>query len=513
LVRAPEAGGESFRFLINNVPVFCKGADWIPADSFIPRISAEKYRTLLTMARNANMNVLRVWGGGIYEQPVFYDLCDELGLMIWQDFMFACAPYPEHDEFVQNVRNEVRTVVRQLRDHPSIVLWCGNNENEWLWHQATGRPYREMPGAKLFDSVIPEILATEDSSRPYHQSSPFGGDDPNTEELGNHHQWEMWSRWVSPNAVQKDRSRFVTEFGFQAPACLKTWQESVRADQLWPQSPIVEHHNKQVEGTERLYRFLAEQFKVPAALNEFVYKCQVMQAEALKMCIEHWRRQKFLTSGALFWQLNDCWPVSSWSVIDGALRPKAAYWYARRFFAPLILAPKRAGAFVEFYAVNDTLQIQRCEFEIKTLDVHGETYYAYHNRTLIPADTSIRLFGHHQSGLNIVDPQRQYVRARLLNGDKVLAVNRYFLVPFKHFQLEEPTLQPSLIAAGNGCWRLRIAADRFVKALRIQLPDERLQLSDNFCDADAGEELIVNLHAADAGIEVALSDIRLQWID
>jgi beta-mannosidase len=513
LVTAPEAGGESFRFRINNVPVFCKGADWIPADNFIPRIPTEKYRTLLTMARDANMNMLRVWGGGIYEQPVFYEICDELGLMIWQDFMFACATYPEHEAFVENVRREVRTVVRRLRDHPCIVLWCGNNENEWIWHQATGRPYSEMPGVKLFDTVIPEILAVEDPGRPYRQSSPFGGEDPNAEEFGNRHQWEMWSRWASPNAVQKDRSRFVAEFGFQSPACLKTWQENLRADQLRPQSPIMEHHNKQVEGPERLYRFLAAHFNVPEVFDQFVYKCQVMQAEALQTCIAHWRRRKFLTSGALFWQLNDCWPVSSWSVIDGALRPKAAYWYAKRFFAPVILAPKRAGDYVEFYAVNDTLQNQRCEFEVTTLDVQGETFYTYRNRALIPANTSIRLFAHQQSGLKISDRQRHYVRARLLDGDKVLAVNRYFFVPFKHFQLEKPNLRTSLTSTGSGCWRLHIATDRFVKALFIQLPEQGLQLSDNFCDVDAGEELNVDIHTAKAGVEIALSDIRLQWID
>ncbi len=512
LEREPENGGESFRFRINNVKVFCKGANWIPADSFLPRITKDKYRTLLTLARDANINMLRVWGGGIYEQPIFYDLCDEFGLMVWQDFMFACGSYPEYEHFVANVKQEVRVIYRQLHFHPSIVLWCGNNENEWIWRQESGRPVGEMPGEKLFSEVIPNILFSERSSNPYWQSSPFGGEDPNSESIGNQHKWNMWSGWDSPTVVKDDRSRFVTEFGFQSPACLPTWQENIDAEFQNPQHRVMQHHNKQIKGSERLHHYIAEQLTVPDNFDEFIYYGQVMQAEALKYCIEHWRRQKFLTSGVLFWQLNDCWPVTSWSIIDSELRPKAAYWYTRRFFSPLILAHKENGKYLEFYAVNDKKDASAYELEVCKFDFYGESSVIYQSKTLIPANNSIPLVSFQQTNLNITDPSQQYIRARLIDGDKTLAVNRYFFKPIKNLCLGVPKLKTNLLTKSCGQWQLNITSDCFVKAICIKLANEQFQLSDNFFDLDAGEVRSLDIYSPDQTANLLISDISFQWI-
>ncbi|MGH7452515.1 MAG: beta-mannosidase, partial [bacterium] len=444
LRRENDAGGESFIFCLNKVPIFCKGANWIPADSFVPRISDEKYRALLTMARDAHINMLRVWGGGIYEQKIFYDLCDELGILVWQDFMFACGGYPEYPEFIDNVRHEVTTIVMQLRNHPCIVLWCGNNENEWLWHAETRRPYHEMPGVVLFEKVIPEICTTLDPTRPYWQSSPFGGEDPNLEHEGDRHQWNIWSNWIDPAAVSNDRGRFISEFGFQAPAVLSTWKKFLAREDLWPQSPVFEHHNKQVEGSERLYRFLAGQVKMPHDFDDFIYKAQIVQAEALKTMVEHWRREKFHTAGSLFWQLNDCWPVSSWAVIDSELQPKAAYWYSRRFFAPLLVSFKPAGKSVEIWATNDTLSTLEAELVFEVLSFSGEVGLARHERVLIPANTSLRLATPVGDELLQINPCRQYVRARLQNDGQRLTENRYFFTRYKHLEFETPRLDCQL---------------------------------------------------------------------
>ncbi len=196
LLQERDAEGRSFVIEVNGVKIFCKGADWIPSDSFIPRIPDSTYETLLTAARDASMNMIRVWGGGIYEQDVFYDLCDRLGLMVWQDFMYACGEYPQYPAFLRAAREEAAQVVRRLRNHPTIVLWCGNNECEWLY--CTENPDEgpdDMRGATIFRDILPDVCSSEDGTRPYWRSSPFGHGFPNEEANGNHHQWVVWSSW------------------------------------------------------------------------------------------------------------------------------------------------------------------------------------------------------------------------------------------------------------------------------------------------------------------------------
>jgi beta-mannosidase len=512
LVREPDAGGESFLFRLNNVPIFCKGADWIPSDSFIPRISNEKYRTLLNMARAANMNMLRIWGGGIYEQKIFYDLCDELGILVWQDFMFACGGYPDYPEFADNVRHEVGTVIKQLRNHPCIVLWCGNNENEWLWNMETRRSYREMPGISLFEKIIPEICAEHDPARPYWQSSPFGGDDPNSESEGDRHQWNIWSNWVDPAAVAKDRGRFLSEFGFQAPATLSTWKKFLAPEDLRPQSAVFEHHNKQVEGAERLYRFLAGHVKMPVDFADFIFETQIVQAEALKTMVEHWRREKFHTAGTLFWQLNDCWPVSSWAVIDSELQPKAAYWYARRFFAPVLLSFKPYGKFVEIWATNDALSTVEAELVCEVLSFSGEVGLAQRMRVLIPANISLRLAAPVFEELLQLDPRQQYVRAQLWKEGELLAENRHFFCRYKHLNLEKPHLECQLKKIEAHTWQVQLKADRFVKNLALLEPPAGATLTENYFDLDANREMTIAVKNFPATQRLKVEDLVWKWL-
>ncbi|MEK7728707.1 MAG: glycoside hydrolase family 2 protein, partial [candidate division KSB1 bacterium] len=512
LLREKDAGGESFIFCINDVRVFCKGANWIPSDSFVPRVSNEKYQTLLTMARGAHMNMLRVWGGGIYERGNFYELCDELGILVWQDFMFACGAYPEYPKFIANVRLEVSSVIKQLRNHPCIVLWCGNNENEWLWNMETRRSSREMPGVSLFEKIIPEICAEYDSTRPYWQSSPFGGEDSNNEKEGDRHQWNIWSNWADPATVAKDRGRFLSEFGFQAPACLDTWKKFLADQDLWPQSPVFEHHNKQVEGSERLHRFLAGYVKTPRDFDDFIYKTQIVQAEALKTMVEHWRREKFHTAGTLFWQLNDCWPVSSWAVIDSELQPKAAYWYARRFFAPVLLSFKPAAKFVEIWATNDTLATLEAELAFEVLCFSGKISFARREPVFIPANTSLRLVALAVDELLELNPRQQYLRGRLIENGHGVAENRYFFRRFKHLELENPTLDCKLEKIDGGDWRVKVKTDRFVKDLALLSPSFGVILADNFFDLEAEGEATIAIKSSPANLTLKKVDLLWKWL-
>ncbi|MCB9249428.1 MAG: glycoside hydrolase family 2 protein [Ignavibacteriales bacterium] len=326
-----------FKIKVNGRIVYCKGANWIPADSFLPRVSDEKYLNLLKAAKEANMNIIRVWGGGIYESDKFYEICDELGLLVWQDFMFACAAYPENDEFIKNVKEEIKQNVLRLQHHTSVAIWCGNNENEWIWYQDQKTSYKKMPGYKIYHSVIPAILKAIDSERPYWPSSPFGSDeDPNSFNSGNTHQWSIWSRWIDYEEVKNDKSLFVTEFGFQGPANKNTLENCLPVKNRKVHDSIFEFHNKQVEGPERVIKFLAGHLPISSNWDDFIYLAQLNQGFALKTCLEHWRTNG-ITFGSLIWQLNDCWPVTSWSLIDSELMPKLSYHFVKNIFHPQIV--------------------------------------------------------------------------------------------------------------------------------------------------------------------------------
>ncbi len=348
-LKLEEAGKPQFQLQVNGKPVFAKGANWIPADSFIPRVSNEKYRYLIQAAKNANMNILRVWGGGFYENDIFYELCDELGLMVWQDFMFACASYPEHEEFINNVTEEVTQNINRLQHHACLTIWCGNNENEWIWFREHNTSYKEMPGYKIYHDIIPGLLNELDPVRPYWPSSPFGDDDdPDSMLSGNRHQWDIWSFWVDYNKVVKDESLFVTEFGFQSSAGYDTIKKVLQKDERHAQSKIFEFHNKQVEGPERLFKFMSAHLAVRTGLEDFVYLTQLNQGLALRECVEHWQSRFPATNGSIIWQLNDCWPVASWALIDSGLIPKLSYYMIKKSFNPML---------VHLTKVSDSLKI------------------------------------------------------------------------------------------------------------------------------------------------------------
>jgi beta-mannosidase len=363
-LRLKEDNKNTFKFIINGREVYAKGVNWIPADSFLPRITNKKYEQLLRFAKDGNMNMVRVWGGGIYENDIFYELCDELGLMVWQDFMFACACYPEYKEFLDSVKKEVEQNVKRLRHHASIVIWCGNNENEWIWYQNQKVSYKKMDGYKIYSEIIPEILNELDPQRPYWESSPFGFDeDPNSPNSGNRHEWGIWSMWTDYSEVKKDKSLFVTEFGFQGTADKKTFEKYLSKNHHHIQDSVFEFHNKQVEGPERIFKFLSGHLPVDMKWENFIYLSQLNQGFALKTCLEHWRTNG-ITYGSLIWQLNDCWPVTSWALIDSELRPKISYYFVKNIFSPQIISFKDERDYITINFLNQDDKIFNGKIEI-----------------------------------------------------------------------------------------------------------------------------------------------------
>jgi beta-mannosidase len=493
LLEPRDAEGKSFIVEVNGRKIFCKGADWIPADSFIPRIAPSTYDRLLRMAKDAHMNMLRVWGGGFYEQDIFYDLCDRLGLMVWQDFMFACGEYPEHPWFLRQVRDEAEKAVARLRNHPSIVLWCGNNECEWLF--CTGNPGKtadDMVGAKIFRDLLPSVVGKLDGTRPYWRSSPFGEGFPNAESNGNHHQWQVWSFWKDYPEYEKDNARFVTEFGFQGPANLSTLREVTLPRDRDPQSEVLEHHNKQVEGTERLIRFIAAHHRVPETLEDFVMKGQLVQGEALKCAAEHWRRRKYGTAGVLFWQLNDCWPVTSWSVIDSRLRPKAAYYFARRFFSPVLVSIRRTDAGLEVWVTSDLPLPVPGTLEVSLVSFAGKTVLKKKDLLRMKPDASVRVRTVEWGDLRAYDLRQYYLLVRFAGENGLLSENRHYFVEPKHIDLPDPGLSWSVARTGGMSFALTLRAKKLARDVSLEVEGADVEFDDNVFDIDGGSTRTVH---------------------
>jgi beta-mannosidase len=342
LDRAPDEHGTGFTFHVNGVPVFVRGVNWIPDDAFPSRVTPGRYRTRLEQAAGAGVDLVRIWGGGIYEDDAFYDICDELGLMVWQDFLFACAAYPEEQPLRGEVEAEARDNVVRLMSHPSLVLWNGNNENLWGFRDWGWEPELDGDswGGGYYLDLLPRVVAELDPTRAYTAGSPWSGSwdhHPNDPAHGTHHSWEVWNR--RDYAEYRDSvPRFVAEFGWQAPPALATLRRALPGESLAPDSPGMLHHQKAEDGNGKLDRGLARHFTPPEGdFDRWHYLTQVVQARAVATGIEHWRSHWPVCAGTVVWQLNDCWPVSSWAAVDGDGRPKPLYHELRRVYADRLL--------------------------------------------------------------------------------------------------------------------------------------------------------------------------------
>ena len=339
LRREADRWGESFTFVVNGVPVFAKGSNWIPADSFPARVTAGQLDALLGAAAAANHNMIRVWGGGYYETETFYDLCDRYGILVWQDFMFACSVYPLTDpEFLANLEVEAREQVRRLRHRACLALWCGNNEMErgwtnWGWDRPENADLKAAY-LRFFSATLADWVAADDGVTPYWPSSPSSGrplESPIGGNSGDEHEWIVWHALAPFSAYGHETYRFISEFGFESLPAMATVAAFAPDPADWNLgSPMLDHHQRCPSGNARILYYMAQQFRLPQDFPSFVYLSQVLHAEAMRVGVEHWRRLRDRCSGALYWQLNDCWPVSSWASIDYYGRWKALQYVTRR---------------------------------------------------------------------------------------------------------------------------------------------------------------------------------------
>ena len=490
LVREPDEWGESFHFAANGVPFYAKGANWIPTDVFQARVTDDQYRDLLESAREANMNMLRVWGGGIYEEDIFYDLCDEMGICVWQDFMFSCAAYPADDpEFMRNCRLEFIDNVRRLRHHPSIALWCGNNELEQIGfvRNDADDPYMDWPEyARLFDQLIPEVLAEEDPDRPYWPSSehsPLGNREESTNpHWGDAHLWSVWHGKEPFEWYRTSFHRFCSEFGFQSfpePLTVESYTEPQDRNIT---APVMEHHQRSGIGNQTIMDYMLSWYRLPVGFDNTLWLSQIQQGLAIKYAVEHWRRNMPRCMGALYWQLNDCWPVASWASIDSFGRWKALHYMAKRFFAPVLVSglEKPEDSAVEVHLTSDLLESKALEIKATVTDCAGEilrrqneTYDAPANATGLVAelDLSDLVESHGEDGLLV------WLEAR--EDGELLSSNLVTFVHPKSMALEAPELSARLEENQDGFVAV-VSTDKPALWTWLAAEGTALDLSDNF---------------------------------
>ena len=370
----PDAEGTPFTLVVNGRPIFVKGVNWIPDDALPVRVDRARYERRLRQAAAANLNLIRVWGGGIYESDDFYELCDELGLLTWQDFLFACAAYPEEEPLRSEIEAEARENIVRLASHPSLVLLTGNNENLWGFEDWGWKTYLDGRtwGAYYYHELFPQLVAELAPHVPYSPGSPFspGGEHPNAEPHGTMHLWEQWNR-LDYGTYRDHRPRFVAEFGWQGPPAWSTLVRSVSDAPLTPESPGMIVHQKAMEGNVKLTNGLLPHFRMPADMETWHWAMQLNQANAVRFALEHFRSWAPHTMGAVVWQLNDCWPVTSWAAVDGDERLKPLWHALKIAFAPRVVSVQPRDGGLAAVLSNDTGEVWSGELSVRRLSFDG----------------------------------------------------------------------------------------------------------------------------------------------
>lgn len=520
VIQEPDADGKgvSFGFRVNGVKTFIKGANWIPDGSFPGQITEQQLRERLTQAREAGFNMLRVWGGGLYESDTFYNLCDELGILVWQDFALACSMYPDDDlGFVENVRQEAAVNVRRLRHHPCLALWCGGNENvelfqnRWSGDAQATRFY----GAHLIHEVFPAVLADEDTRTSYWPNSPYSGtpDAPAQDpDRGDAHFWGAWHNhggssgdWV--HYAESD-NRFSSEFGFASPAGMAAWGSCTVPEDRNPRSLVSQFHNKTRKDYDVYLGYIEKHFPKVQTWEDLVYYGQANQAEALRFGVEHWRRRKERCGGTLFWQLNDCWPTHSWAVIDSFGEPKAAYYAAKRFYAPLLLSLVRVGDTVEAHLIHDPETNEAAPpagtLDVKLSTLDGATVTAKSTKTMAPQNgASGPLLSLSLDADALGQTERLFVDATFADANgAVLAQNVLLLNEPNVLQLPNPNLQVHIENVEDGTATLTLSGNSFAPYtwLRFEGVSQPPVFSENWLHLRPGQAYSISVSNLPAGL-------------
>lgn len=512
LRRVPDEWGKSFEFVVNGILVYGKGADVIPFDSFPTRVTPEIHRNILQSAVDAHMNMVREWGGGYYESDDFYDICDELGLMVWQEFAFGGDMIPGDAAYQENVKQEAIDQIKRLRDHPSIVIWCGNNEVEtgW-WHWGDRQEFKASisPDERdrvwqdyviMFANILDSAVTQYADPTPYWPSSPSADweEIPDNQHDGDMHYWAVWHQQAPASDYNLQFPRFMTEYGFQSFPEMRT----IRAYAHNPEdfdirSTVMQAHQKNKGGNERILTYMLREYREPKDFASFVYLSQVQQAEIIKIGAEHLRRERPRTMGSLYWQLNDCWPVASWASIDYYGRWKALQYYARRFYDDVLISPFLHDGKVDVYVVNDKLETFPGTIHMRLLDFSGKSLFEQTKDIQIaPQSSTIYLSADASELATKGDPHRSFLAVDLMIGGKEVSRNLLFFDVTHALDLPVSPKIATQISQDGKDYVLTLKSEQLARNVYFSFGDQDVQASDNYFDLLPGEQITVRLRSA-----------------
>ena len=500
LVQEKDNVGQSFYFKLNGIPVYMKGADFIPCDAFLPRITKEVYRKQIANAKEANMNMLRVWGGGIYESDDFYNLCDEEGILVWQDMAFACAIYPDDEAFLKNVQAELADNITRLRNHPSLAFYCGNNEinegwNNWGWkdkfvknpqdEERINKAYQQ-----LFTQVIPATIAEYDKSRSYIPTSPlFGWTHNESITDGDSHYWGMWGNKEPAETFHEKTGRFVSEYGMQSMPELSTVEKYALPDDYDPTSATMRTHQKHPKGYPLLQHYLNLYMPQPKSFPDYIYATQCMQHYAFSTAIQIQRSKMPTNMGTLYWQLNDCWPVASWATVDCYNNWKAAMYGIKDAYADVLITLDSTDN--NNWKVNITNDLPKGIPGVLRVSVHDFSGKEYDQinipLTAAKQTTTIVEIGNWMS--KRTETNGLYAKASFVSGGKTIAANHFTFCKPNYLKLYKPSIQ--IQPVGNTSFY--ITSNAFAKYTQLTIAGKQVHFSDNYFDLLPNEKKLITL--------------------
>ncbi|MHB8131278.1 MAG: beta-mannosidase [Mobilitalea sp.] len=478
--------GSEFAFKVNGYKIFAKGADYIPEDTVYSNITTERIEYLIDSCVRANYNCLRVWGGGYYPSDAFFELCDQYGIIVWQDLMYACNVYDMTKEFEENIIEETKDNVRRIRHHASLGVWCGNNEIESAWHHWPDfQPHSAQLRAdyiKQFEYVLPRAVEEVDDKTFFWPSSPSSGgcfDNPDDENRGDTHYWAVWHGQLPFEDYRNHFFRFCSEFGFQSFPSIKTVNSFTEVGDRNIFSKVMESHQKNGAANGKIIYYLSENFLYPKEFTDLLYVTQILQGIAIKYGVEHWRRNRGHCMGALYWQLNDSWPVASWASIDYFGRWKALHYMAKNFYAPIAGTLTRTEKVVETHIQNEKLMNKVCKVEItlKTMDytvLHQDNY-----ELTVSALTAVKIAERDYSDLIAGKEDKVFVEAVFTDEDGYQSTEVEIFVPFKHLSLEQPNITFDIVEEKDR-YLISLSAERLACFVELDFADSDAIFSDNY---------------------------------
>jgi beta-mannosidase len=509
LITEKDSIGESFYFKVNDVPVYAKGANYIPQNSMQNHVTDAHYQNLLNDVVAANMNMLRVWGGGIYENDIFYDLCDEKGILVWQDFMFACAMYPGDNAFLKNVEQEAIDNVKRLRNHASIALWCGNNESYEGWHRWGWQADRsdtekeEIWGnyLKVFDSILPKTVKQYTNTEYWESSPKYGRGNSKYKFEGDAHDWWIWHDGYPFEHLEKNVPRFMSEFGFQSFPSYDAIKYINQTDSIDITSEGFTSHQKHSRGFKLIREYMARDFPVPDNAEDYVYVSQLLQAYGMTKGIEAQRRAKPYNMGTLYWQLNDCWPAVSWSSIDFFGHWKALHYRVKRSFENVLMSSEIINDKLNIVLINDNLEQYSGTLDIKILDFYGNEIMSDATAIIVDSNSSAVKYEFNLNNYHI-------------NKNGVVVVSKFknkrsyfFLVKPKDLELRQGSIQKTITKTKNG-FQIVLTSNTLQKDVFLFCNDTG-HFSDNYFDLLPNE--IKTIHFETEG--KSLDDLEIKTLN